>query len=282
MNYPSPPPSPPPYADISKVPPPSLRMDHLFDLRRGLKWDLARFCNALHGAHSKASQYGVLSIQHRKRLYQDYQYEFVVLDVVPLVPGTHTPKPNAPHTLIEVGRVGGMAPFFGLWGIATDEVCVLRQEDEAFLLQQAAARESIGEGSQAGTGTPGPEASMIAGELLATLSWQIEIPGLLDVFLIITSLSLSFPNHNVLTCPCFWLAREIYQTLRHGYRPVLESNGDDLWQRTKFLVMRLLTPRPPDLISQLCFRQAEWSHRSGLEQRPVPSSSSGLPSSAQP
>ena len=133
------------------------------------------------------------------------------------MPGTHTPKPNAPHTLIEVGRVGGMAPFFGLWGIATDEVCVLRQEDEAILLQQAAARESIREDSQAGTGTPSPEPSMIARELLATLSWQIEIPGLLDMFLIITSLSLSFPNYNVLMCPCFWLAREIYQTLRHGY-----------------------------------------------------------------
>jgi hypothetical protein len=280
MSYPSPPPSPPPYADTSNVFPPGrlciTGMDHLFGLRRGLTWDVRRFCRALHGARSKASQFGVLSIQHRKRLHQDYQHEFLILDVVPLVPGTDTPQSNAPHTLIEVGRVGDKASFFSIWGVAVDEVSVLLSEDEASILQPTA--KSTGEGSSKGTPDNRTEPSQfIAGELLATLSWELEIPNLLDVFLVITTLSLAFPNYNIFTCQCFWLARAIYETLRHGYRPSLESTGDKLWKRARFLMfIRLLTPKPPAFIFELCFRAGDWTHLASLE--PLPSSSS----SAQP
>jgi hypothetical protein len=275
MNYPSPPPSPPPYAKTSTVCPPDIAgMDHLFNLQRGAKWDLRRFCNALHRARSKASQYGIRSIQHRTRLDQDAHHECLILDVVPLVPGTNAPQPDhAPHTLIEVGGVCDETSLFGIWGVAADEVgvTVLRREDEACLLQQAA--EGFRGGSRADTPINGP-----AGELLATLSWDLEIPNLLDVCVILTSLSLTCPKYTLFTCPCVWLAHAIYEALKHGYRPVGENMGDSVWKRTRFLMVAwLFTPTPPACIFELCYRQAQWSHLAGLE-RHLPSSSS----SAQP
>lgn len=103
-------------------------MGCLFDLDHGAKWILTKFCNALHHAHSGSSQFGVASIQHRKQLYSNYQHEYVVLDVLPLIPGTSTPKTEALHTYIEVGCVidPPRPSIFRIWGSASDQVYVLR------------------------------------------------------------------------------------------------------------------------------------------------------------
>lgn len=234
MSYPSPPPSPPPYDNL----PPGPHMENLFkfDLRRGSRWPLKDFCDALHRTHTNSSQLGVVAIQHRKRVYTTFQHEFAILDVVPLVPGTGTPQAEGSHTYVEVGRMG-----YNIWGFARDEVLVLRQADEASVEKENSSRDSQ------------------YGEHLATLSWETGIPCILDVFSLITLLSLTFPRYNIITYQCFWFARIIYEALRDGYGPFSENTGDKIWKRTRFYIFnRVLTPTPPLAILEFCYRQRIW------------------------
>lgn len=175
-------------------------------------------------------------------MYSDFQHEFVILDVVTLVPGTNTPEANASHTYIEVGRSGDEArmSFFGIWGAASDEVVILRQADEANVVQ-------------GGGGT----SRYSAGECLATISWEDELPNVLDVFTIIDFLSIWYPNYNIFTRQCYWFARAIYLIIQYGYAPTIENTGNKLWKRARFyIIVGVLTPRPPMQLYRLCRRHA--------------------------
>lgn len=227
-------------------------MDNLFNLECGATSTLHEFCNALHRTHLGSSQFGIVSIQHRKRLsqYDNLQYEFLVLDVVPLIPGTNTPQANGPHTYIEVIRTGdrARAPTFGIWGFARDEVLVLQQDDEPGVVQQ----ENPSQGSQ-----------YCAGDHLSTLSWSNRIPNILDVFSVITLLSLTFPQYNIFTHRCFssWFARAIYLILRQTYAVHFEDTmpGGNPWERARFFIfVRAITPTPPAVISEFCYHQRVW------------------------
>jgi hypothetical protein len=152
-----------------------------------------------------------------------------VLDVVSLAPGTNTPQANPRHTYIEVGRSGDedKMSFFGILGPASDQVCILRQGDEVNILHDQ------------GTESDNPSTR------IATLSWEIALPNLLDVFSAITLLSVTFPTYNILTRQCCWFARAIYDVLRYAYDPVIENTGDEFWKREKFYIfVRLLTHDP--------------------------------------
>lgn len=227
-------------------------MENVFNLHRGSIWLLKDFCDMLHATYTNSSQFGIASIQHRKRLYNDFQHEFIVLDVVPFIAGTSAPDPAGPHTYIEIGRVSDEAriSFFGLWGFAFDEVIVLRQEDEARILAPASQ-------------DPSQDFQSRAGERLATLSWPDGIPNLVDVFSLITQLAVTFPYYNILTHQCFWLVRAIYDTLRFGYSPFLEDTGSKFRKKARFLV-RLVTPRPPPAILEICNRQRRWRQLNDL------------------
>jgi hypothetical protein len=209
-------------------------MENLFDLRRGSHWPLKDFCDALHRTHIDSSRFGVIAIQHRKRLYSTH--EFAILDVVPLVPGTGTAQAEGSHTYLEVGRIG-----YSIWGFTHDKVLVLRQDDEASVEMENSSRDSQ------------------YGEHLATLSWETGIPCILDVFSLITLLSLTFPRYNILAHQCFGFARTIYEALRDGYGPFSENTGDDLWKRARFYIfIRVLAPTPPLAILEFCCRQRTW------------------------
>jgi hypothetical protein len=156
-----------------------------------------------------------------------------VLDVVSLAPGTNTPQANPRHTYIEVGRSGDedKMSFFGILEPASDQVCILRQGDEVNILHDQ------------GTESDNPSTR------IATLSWEIALPNLLDVFSAITLLSVTFPTYNILTRQCCWFARAIYDVLRYAYDPVIENTGDEFWKREKvYILVSLLTPKPPTIL----------------------------------
>ena len=72
--------------------------DHFFHIQRGSKLFLKCFCDDLHQFHSQSSNYGVSSVQLRRL---SFQKAILILDVVPMIPGSYDPQPNAnpTHTL---------------------------------------------------------------------------------------------------------------------------------------------------------------------------------------
>lgn len=245
MDYPTPPPTPPQHTNISTHwhPPSFGWLDHIFRLQHGERWSLHQFYSALLCNRLDSYQFGIVSVQRRKRSYNNFQHEFVVLDAIPLVPGTNTPQANASHTYIEVGRSGDEAQmsFFGILGPASDQVLILRQEDEVNIT------------CDQGTEPDDPS------NRIATLSWEIDLPNLLDVFSVITLLSVTFPNYNIFTRPCYWFARAIYDVLRYGYEPVFENTCDGFRKGEKFYIFaRILTPKPPTNLYLLCRRYGEY------------------------
>ena len=229
----------PPHTDVFNSFSPFLSLNHPFAPPHSLSWSLDTFCKALHSARTDSSQCGILSVQHRHRIsgYQGlFEHEFLILDVVPMVPGRNLPQVNASHTYIQVGRFDDPArmSLFGMWGFARDEVVVVGQK-------------GVQDSSQ--------QDPRFDGENLTTISWTKELPNLIDVFDVINLFSHMFPRYNVLTCQCFWLARMIYSILRQVYNPYRE-NRRGLW----CMLFPFLTPTPPPVLLSFCRDKRQWSH----------------------
>jgi hypothetical protein len=233
--YPSP--NPPPYTDT----PLQFLMDpyHPFAPPHPSTWPLDQFCRALHRTRTDSSQRGILSVQHWKRVRQGLQHESLILDVVPLVPGRNVPLNNPSHTYIQLGRFKDreQTSLFGIWGLARDEVVVVGREAKDV---QESKEHS-------------PD------DCLSTISWAAELPNLVDVFDIIQLLSLMFPYYNIVTRQCYWFARTIYNCLRHTYGPYREDVGKKGWKRSKFMLIRFLTPSPPSFLLSFCRVKKVWS-----------------------
>ena len=63
------------------------------------------------------------------------------------------------------------------------------------------------------------------------LSWQIRISNILNVFSLVTQLSVTFPQYNVLTYQCFWFTWVIYDTLQSAYPAHVKNMENKLWKR---------------------------------------------------
>ena len=212
-------------------------MDNLFPLQHGQPWPLLEFCQHLRRTRPHSLAYGITSVRHFKRLYEDFQHESLVLDVVPLIPGPNNPQLDN-RTYIELGRfkVQGQGSRWnlGIGGSASDRVVVLTQRSVQDL---------------SGPGTT----------LLRRLSWTTQLPRLYDVLKAAALLSLAFPGYNIFTRQCFWLARAVYSILHEAYTPFQGEMGNLAWKRGKFMVIcRLLTPSPPPVLILLCRRNREW------------------------
>lgn len=208
---------------------------------------LDQFCRALHRAHTDSSQCGIISVQHWKRVRQGLQHESLIFDVVPLIPGRNIPQNNPSHAYIQIGRFKDrtQTSFFGLWGLARDEVVVVGRE--ATVVQESKEHD--------------PD------DCLSTISWAAPLPNLIDVFDVIQLLSLMFPCYNIITRQCYWFARTIYDCLRHAYSPYREDVlGKKWWKRSKFMLVRLLTPSPPSLLLSFCRVKKVWSEDATVGQ----------------
>ncbi|KAF8550467.1 hypothetical protein OG21DRAFT_1513983 [Imleria badia] len=247
MNQPG---SPPPF-------PPRLTYmlgfeDDLFDhWDCGVDMTLSSFCNKLHSMRSKAFNYGIAPLQHRKGPCTN---EFLILDIVPLIPGTINPRTNPSHTYLKVSRSEDHAGSSFIWRRAKDDV-ILRQEVEAAVSQ--------------GSWYP-------ASEHIATLAWEKEnFPTLLDMFSLITFLSVSLPYYNRFTCQSNWLVRTVYVeslTEHHagprGFEPrkvILEPEApaSELWKIVRFIISipsQLLAPDSPVGMTYFCAHMFRWSY----------------------
>ncbi|KAF8550428.1 hypothetical protein OG21DRAFT_1513999, partial [Imleria badia] len=227
---------------------------------------LSSFCDKLHSMRSKAFNYGIASIQHRKGPYTN---EFLILDVVPLIPGTFSPRINPNHTYLKVSRSEDHVGSSFIWRHAKDDVVILRKEVESAV---------------AGRGNPASQESRYsASELLATLSWGEEKrPTLLDMFSLITFISISLPYYNRFTCQCNWLARTVYSssdTEPHsgacGFQPswaILEPEApaNKLWKIARFFISipsRILAPKAPVGLTYFSAYMYQWSGRAKRQQR---------------
>lgn len=93
------------------------------------------------------------------------------------------------------------------------------------------------------------------------------LPNLIDVFDVIQLLSLVFPCYNIIARQCYWFARTIYDCLRHAYSPYREDVlGKKWWKRSKFMLVRLLTPSPPSLLLSFCRVKKVWSEDATVGQ----------------
>ncbi|KAF8552170.1 hypothetical protein OG21DRAFT_1486418 [Imleria badia] len=207
----------------------------------------------------KSEDYGIVSIQHRKGLYSNFLREFLILDVVPFIPGTNISQNDPIHTYIEVCRSQryGSSTFLGIWRLAQDDVVILRKEDETAV---------------SGQGNPtSQDCSYPHSELLGTISWNNRSgPTLLDMFTLISFLSLSLPDYNRFTCPCNWLARTVYSVSRRGFRAqvVLETPRNKLWKIARFLTSipnQLLGPKLPPGLNNFCARLYFWNNLAIME-----------------
>ena len=222
-------------------PPPSSSADIFPRLRHHGKQSLEGFCNAIHHTRSMSAEYGIVSLQIREQLYQHFQDEVLILGVVPLIPSTNRPKPNPHHTYIEVSRREQDRYLLGwhIWGNTRDEVFVLQPEDEASVIN-----------TTPGSITP-QQSHYPASKCLMAISWNVLVPNLLDVFTIITHLSIMFPHYNKFTRQCSWLAHATYDILESCYNPVLTPHG--------IRIFAYPTPKPPESLYLLCRCQREWS-----------------------
>ncbi|KAF8550471.1 hypothetical protein OG21DRAFT_413097 [Imleria badia] len=245
MNQPGSPPHTPPQLKVVAF------RDDLFDhLDKAVT--LSNFCNQLHWRHFQSLNYGIASIQHRKGLYNNSLHEFIILDVVPLISGTNNPQINPSHRYIKVSRSqrANSESFLGMWRLPQDNVVVLLPEDDAAMFCR---RNHTSQGNW-----------YPPSELLETLFWEHNIPGLLDMFSLILCLSLSLPEYNRFTSPCYWLAPTAYTVARQSFPPqaVLEAPGNKLWKIARsffYIPSRLLAAKPPVGLSGFCDRLYSWN-----------------------
>ncbi|KAF8548325.1 hypothetical protein OG21DRAFT_1516437 [Imleria badia] len=204
-----------------------------------IEWTLDDFCRELYLARTDCSLLGILSVQYRKRLHQGFQHELLILDVIPVKPTLSAPKDNPSHIYLEVGRFKDHEHISfklgGIVGPAKDKIVVIGQGDVA--LHE-------------------PKCNLYPerGEILATMSWKLELPNLVDFFDVIKLLSVMFPYYDPVIRQCYWFASTIYDVLQAVYsRHQLEDRRVAFWKRAKFLVFfRLLTPPPPPALVSFC------------------------------
>lgn len=229
-------------------------MDQFFDLRRGHPWSLHEFCDSLHAARSETADYGVVAIQHWKsRRSDNWQHESLVLDVVPLSQGTDVPaSANASHMFISIGRFGAKTNWSTyVWALADDQVVVLRPEHEA----------THATGDQ--LANPQQDDPYLDSDKLATLSWnRPNIPNLLDVFRLVTLLSLRYPRYTVYRHQCYWFARTIYDIFM-ACTGCTWGTTSNHWKRgtyvTKLVTIPVSIPEPPPDLRVFCDTQFRWN-----------------------
>ena len=229
--------------------------DHFFHIQRGSKLFLKCFCNDLHQFHSQSSKYGVSSVQLRRL---SFQKAILILDVVPVIPGSHDPQPNASHTYIEIYRSKGyyddsVSPVSGIeaiCGSAFDTVTVLRQEDEAGVTEDSG---------------PGDNPKQIRNtyrdsEHLVTLGWSYRLPRLLDILSLVTLLSVAYPYYNIFTRRCSWLAHAACVILEHrcGGLRVVDRRCESRLTRVAHFLFNDFHPTVNPALIEFWQREDKW------------------------
>ncbi|KAF8550763.1 hypothetical protein OG21DRAFT_371936 [Imleria badia] len=176
-------------------------------------WRLQCFANALHRSRAHSHQYGIRAVQYYSRL--GCQNESLILDVVPLEPGSSIPQVNPTHTYLKFCRYEDLEAEKSFLGYAA--------RDEVIVIGQALQDQD---------------------KCISTLSWPAEVPNLVDAFDVIKMFSFMFPRFNSFSS--FYFTPIIYETLRRTYDRYDQVVGDKFWkQAIFFLIFHLGTPAPP-------------------------------------